>query len=340
MQMTISFRLAMGVLACVVIHLLVPTPAQTDYDFPLQVDPLQDKPVSTLAQAGDCGLLCDSRFWLSATPADVRAALADGADLTARSPGGFTPLHVASFSSQTPAVVTALLNAGADPTARDKRGWTPLHYAARWNKNPAIVTALLNAGAGPHARDKNGVTPLHWAARWNKNPAVVTALLDAGADLMARAKEGVTPLHWAARWNKNPAVVTALLDAGADPHARTLHSTNHTPDTSKPFIRFVSTKEDETPLHWAARWNKTPAVVTALLDAGADPHARTKEDETPLHYAAGESQTPAIVTVLLNAGADPKARTDKGKTAFDLMRKNEKLKGTDVYWRLNDLRYE
>ena len=28
------------------------------------------------------------------------------------------------------------------------------------------------------------------------------------------------------------------------------------------------------------------------------------------------------------------------RTAFDLIEKNDKLNGTDAYWRLNDLRFE
>ena len=36
-----------------------------------------------------------------------------------------------------------------------------------------------------------------------------------------------------------------------------------------------------TPLHWAALENTTPAVVAALLDAGADPAGRDKADSPP-----------------------------------------------------------
>ena len=49
---------------------------------------------------------------------------------------------------------------------------------------------------------------------------------------------------------------------------------------------------------------------------------------------------PAVVITLLDAGADPKAKTTDGKTTFDLAQENDKLKGTDAYWRLNDLRFE
>ena len=84
----------------------------------------------------------------------------------------------------------------------------------------------------------------------------------------------------------------------------------------------------------------TPADVQAELAKGSDLKARAKDGMTPLHWAAGLNKNSAVVTTLLNAGADPKAKTAAGQTAWDLIQKNEKLKDTDAYWRLNDLRYE
>ena len=117
------------------------------------------------------------------------------------------------------------------------------------------------------------------------------------------------------------ATVQDCLGAGADPNAR-----------------------DEfgfTPLHRAAR-SQTPAVITALVNAGADPNARTERPSaygfTPLHLAAF-GQTPAVVTALLNAGADPNARNEYGRTPFELIPEDSPLKGTDVYWRLNEARF-
>ena len=50
-------------------------------------------------------------------------------------------------------------------------------------------------------------------------------------------------------------------------------------------------KFGEIPLHQAAAFSKTTAVVTTLLKAGADVKARDKEGFTPLHWATANSKT-------------------------------------------------
>ena len=49
--------------------------------------------------------------------------------------------------------------------------------------------------------------------------------------------------------------------------------------------------------------------------------------------------TPEVVTALVNAGADPNARDGDGRTPFELIPEDSPLKGTDVYWRLNEARF-
>ena len=48
--------------------------------------------------------------------------------------------------------------------------------------------------------------------------------------------------------------------------------------------------------------------VTACLEAGADPNAWNKWQRTPLHFAAAYNKNPAVIEVLLQAGADLRAR--------------------------------
>ncbi|MYK06653.1 MAG: hypothetical protein F4040_02825, partial [Synechococcus sp. SB0670_bin_20] len=53
-----------------------------------------------------------------------------------------------------------------------------------------------------------------------------------------------------------------------------------------------------TPLHAAAETSETPAVVQALLDAGADLNARDKDGKTPLDQAKQHNQTLTVLQVL------------------------------------------
>ena len=66
--------------------------------------------------------------------------------------------------------------------------------------------------------------------------------------------------------------------------------------------------DDLTPLHYAAAFNQNLAVSQALLDAGADVNAKTYLDVTPLHGAAQHNENPAVLQALLDAGADPDAK--------------------------------
>ena len=83
----------------------------------------------------------------------------------------------------------------------------------------------------------------------------------------------------------------------------------------------------------------TVADVERCLAAGADIEARNEGGMTPLHWAAvfGTAET---VTALLAAGADPRARDESGEIPFDKAEPNERLKGTDAWWRLNDARFD
>ena len=57
---------------------------------------------------------------------------------------------------------------------------------------------------------------------------------------------------------------------------------------------------------------------------------------TPLHYAARFSRNPAVIETLLEAGADASARDNEGKIPWDYAQENEALRGTDAWWRLRE----
>ena len=68
----------------------------------------------------------------------------------------------------TVADVKAALAAGADPGAREEDGFTALHLAARYNANPSVVEALIEGGADPGGRDDAGNTAFVYL---KENPA-------------------------------------------------------------------------------------------------------------------------------------------------------------------------
>ena len=233
--------------------------------------------------------------------------------------GGTTPLHCAAGANRNPAVV-ALLDRGADLTVSNKHGTTPLHFAAAANAHPVVAALLLDRGAVINARDELGHTPLHLAVRHNAVP-VVALLLDRGAAVDARNDFGHTPLHSVTvRAAVPPAVVALLLDRGAAVNAR-------------------DAILGETPLHYVAgRSTAIPAVAALLLDRGAAVDARNSFGQTPLHLAALYNGTPALVA-LLDRGADATLRDNAGKLPIDYVRGNAALKGTDISQRLNDPRF-
>ena len=129
-------------------------------------------------------------------------------------------------------------------------------------------------------------------------------------------------------------VVTACIQAGANVNARNNLLDNATPlhlaagfnDDPAVITTLLNAGADleartalnATPLHWAAVFNDDPAVITTLLNAGADLETRDVNKATPLHLAAGITDNPAVITTLLNAGADLEARTALNETPLHL----------------------
>ena len=125
---------------------------------------------------------------------------------------------------------------------------------------------------------------------------------------------GQTPLHTAVDHNR-PEEVKFLLKAGADPNARespgALIKQEYDSDPAK-------LNEWGLPaLHCAVWHTRNLDIITALLDAGADPNMRAHFDRTPLHSAVPPYEThetrethKAIVRALVKAGANLEARNE------------------------------
>jgi ankyrin repeat protein len=209
-----------------------------------------------------------------------------------------SPLVEAIKTGDTAAAV-ALVEKGADVNAADADGTTPLHWAAHTG-DVALVRRLLRAGAKVNVRNDYGATPLSEAAV-TADPALIGALLEAGADVESPNADGQTALMVIARTSRVEAA-RLLLERGAKVNA-------------------VEQWRGQTALMWAVA-QKQPAMVKALIAAGADVNARsivnnwerqvTAEPRaiyrpagglTPLLYAAREGCV-ECATLLVDGGAD------------------------------------
>lgn len=142
-------------------------------------------------------------------PADLFEAAALGLDerfkqliawdprsVVARSPDGFTALHLAAYFGRRP-VVEMLLDEGVDvdPVADNASGVRPIHSAVAGG-DAEVVDLLLEAGVDVEARQEGGFTPLMGAAAAGSRE-LVARLLDAGADTSAETDDGKTALDLA-----------------------------------------------------------------------------------------------------------------------------------------------
>ena len=196
----------------------------------------------------------------------------------------------------TVADVRARVTAGGSLTVEDSGGIAALMLAAAFNADPEVVQALVDAGADVAVRDVNGWSALMLAAAFNPNPATVQVLLHAGAPVRASGTTALTPFLYVPRHHDVLDRVQELQRRGRLPVA--------------------STHGGETALMLAAAYAANPAVVRALIAAGADVRRADGAGSTPLLYAGWFNPSAAVHRALLEAGAAVDAADHRGRTAL------------------------
>lgn len=212
----------------------------------------------------------------------VRTAVAEAPQLLTRTveregQGGWTPLHLAVAAGHAD-VVRVLVAAGADLSALTEHGRTPLHVALR--SCPPMVAVLRELGAvvdaasaaylddveqlrreleaGTELSEPRAGDLLSWAAYGGAENAA-RLLLERGADADTGA------LH-AAAGRSRAGLVRLLLDAGADVDRRE-------PDTGRTALHAAVAGTSP---------GDAPEVVRILLAAGADVDATTNDGASAL----------------------------------------------------------
>jgi len=210
----------------------------------------------------------------------------------------------AAKSGDLPAV-RKLIAARADVNIADNDGSTALLWAA-YESDIEMTRVLIAAGAKPDRANRYGVTPLLQASRTG-DVATMDALLKAGADASLAHPEGETPLMAASRSGQVEAVRLLL--------ARKVN------------VNAADRYQEETALMWAAAEGHGE-VVTALLDAGANPNLKARVNPltdrknadhptggfTALMWAA-RNGSDDVVKRLVKGGADMTLKNGDGATA-------------------------
>jgi beta-lactamase superfamily II metal-dependent hydrolase len=186
------------------------------------------------------------------------------------------------------------------------RAWTPGRGWGGWREVPAGRAAPPEDAAPmagwwpPSAPAPEG---LH-AVAYRGDPEQLAALLDAGADPRAPDPWGDTPIYLA--------IEGGNLDA-----ARLLRWRGASLDVGRP------------PVCAAARFSRLEALEW-LIGAGA-PLAVSCYSGGPLHLAvAAGGDDPAVVEALLRAGADPRGRDERGRSESPGARRRFASRARDV----------
>jgi ankyrin repeat protein len=211
----------------------------------------------------------------------------------------------------------AMIAAGTDVNEQSEDGTTGLHWAV-YQKDADLVRRFLAEGADPNITNDYGASPATVASEHGEFE-IMEALLDAGGDRESPNAEGQTLLMAVARTGRTD-TAQLLLERGADVNAR-------------------ESWGGQTSLMWASS-QQQPAMVTLLLEHGANPDDRSKEHNwprwvtseprnksldpggfTPLLYAAREG-CQSCVEALLDHGADIDLTDLNGQTPLIMAMQN------------------
>jgi ankyrin repeat protein len=180
------------------------------------------------------------------------------------------------------------------------------------------------------AKDDNGISAVLTAAYYRQSTVLELLLaLDLTLDIWEAAATGESE-RVAELIAQEPGQVNAISSDGFYPlglsaffgHVDVLHFLlMNGADADRP----AQNPTEVRPIHSAVAFGQqgvSLAMVTELIDHGADVNATQQGGWTPLHQAAAHGQVD-LVQMLLSTGADSNNLSNDGKTPLDMARENQ-----------------
>ncbi|KAL9069660.1 MAG: hypothetical protein Q9161_005360 [Pseudevernia consocians] len=234
--------------------------------------------------------------------------------LTSKQDGARSAIHLVllkkDLSSNGAECIRLLLRYGANIEQRDGAGRTPLHLAAQHGWTGRVKWLISNkAKLEAKTDDWQERTPLHIAVE-GRHLTTTKALLDAGSDkdTAMRSPSGKTALHIATEGN-NIDLVKEILARKANVSPIMKHISSDPCGYIFSSARLEALNSETTPLLMAIE-NNNMAIMSLLLEAGADVEGKGSEiDCVPLSIAVARGKL-AAVRILLDHGADPERKVE------------------------------
>ncbi len=213
-------------------------------------------------------------------------------------------------------VIIALIAAGADVNYEEYRYGiykSVMCYAAeRYGLD--VIQALYNYGAEPNyiLADRDSFPPVYYAICAD-NKEGVSSLVSVGAELNHKTI-GKNAAYIAVTYSDDPDMIKLLHDLGCS-------------------FGWAAEDDGKTPLIYAINSDRPLDIIKAVISCDVDVNAKDKDGRSALIHAA-MSSSPAVIAALLDAGADPMAEDNRGNSVFDYIRQNRRAAGSDAYMRI------
>ena len=312
--------------------------------------------IQSLISAGASLKVRDGSDWtpfmyavgFNSNPEIIKLFIENGVDIEQREAiTNKTPLILSAELNQNPEIIKVLMDAGADVIAQDRQGnsaWNLIqnninlkNTDAYWRLNELrfldqnnldeidrdisldekVVTLEKELTNDDLQTDLfmdiqllSGFEKMKLSARKLTEKGLEDAL-KRGVDVNARGRHQFTALMLIAGYGELPVMVDSLVNLGAQ-----IDATNYNGWSS---------------LHYATRYNTNFQFMEFLIAEGANIDAQNVNGWTPLMIASKYAKDPEPIRLLLNAGADLYILNDLNKIAWDYIKENEWLIGTQIY---------